>query len=184
MGKKIIRRAAFIIFFATIFFYPVKQFSPAFAYAQLAEAEQEPDVLSSVQEEQLREEAEAPQGQEEQYIPDTGYDETQPQGPDEQYEPDPGYDESQPQNPSEEYVPDPGYDENQPQEPYEEYAPEPGYDENQPQEPYKEYAPEEPGYEENLPQGPEEEYIPEQEDDAQPVQINEEQPAEPVEGGN
>lgn len=159
MRKKTLLSAAVIICAATIFFYPVKQFSHAFALAQLAVAEQEPesaeitgnqqepDVLPE-QEEQLREEAEDPQGPYEEYVPE------------------PGYDENQPQAPSEEYVPEPGYDENQPQEPSEEYVPEPGYDENQPQAPSAEYVPE---------QG---------DDENQPVQINEEQPAEPVEGGN
>ncbi len=173
MRKKIIRRAAFIIFAATIFIYPGNHFSPAVAIAQPAEAEQEaeaagnqqkPDALSP-QEEQLREEAEAPQGPDEQYVPGPGDDESQPQGPSEEYVPDPGYDENQPQGPSEEYVPDPGYDENQPQDPSQEDAPDPGYEENQPQ-------------------GPSEEYAPEQGDEAQPMPINEEQPAEPVESGS
>jgi hypothetical protein len=118
MRKKTLLSAAFIIFAATIFFYPVKQFSHASVLAQLAEAEegpesaeitgnqQEPDVLPE-QEEQLREEAEDPQGPYEEYVPE------------------PGYDENQPQEPSQEYVPEPGYDENQPVEINEEQPAEP-----------------------------------------------------------
>ena len=43
MRNKILLSAAFIIFAATIFFYPVKQFSQASVLAQQAEAEQEPE---------------------------------------------------------------------------------------------------------------------------------------------
>ena len=106
MRKKIIRRAAFIIFVATIFLYPVKQLSPVFAYVQLAEAEQEPDVLPPAQEEQLREEAEAPQGSDEQYEPDPGYDQNQPQGPAEEYSPEQG-DDAQPMQINEEQPTEP-----------------------------------------------------------------------------
>jgi hypothetical protein len=142
MRNKILLRAAFIIFAATIFFHPAKHLSHASVLAQLAETEQEPesteitgeqqdpDVLPE-QEEQLLEEAEDPQGPYEEYVPEPGDEGNQPQEPSKEYVPEPGDEENLPQEPSEEYVPEPGDEGNQPQEPSEEYAPEQGDDEEQ-----------------------------------------------------